>query len=917
LTSFLRLRRLLFCFICCASAGIPAAIGAEVVVPFEKFVLDNGLTVLVHEDNKAPIVAVGVWYHVGSKDEPAGKTGFAHLFEHLMFEGSENHDAPFGTLLEQAGASSMNGTTWLDRTNYFETVPTPALDLALWLESDRMGHLLGVVTQEKLDRERAVVQNEKRQGDNQPYGKVDYRILEGVFPPGHPYRHAPIGSMADLDAASVEDIHAWFENYYGAANTILVLAGDIRPDRGRTLAEKYFGDIPSGPPLTRLKTWVPEKEDTVTETMHDKVPQARSYRVWAVPGWTSKDRLLLQLTASIMGEGKSSRLYQALVDELQFAVEVSTELQPFELASLFSIDTSLAPGASISQVSEILDHEMQLFLRDGPGEDELVRAQTRIRAGIIRGLERVGGFAGKATMLAQGELYDGTPDFYRTALSWIQQATTSDVLDASRRWLSAGYYQLDVLPFGDHRPSHAGIDRSTGPPQVSGLPDLRFPAIQRAQLTNGMDVVLAQRRSVPVVSIALQFDAGYAADAGLEQGTASLALAMMEESTRFHTAQEITRDAELLGAEITTSSDLDTSRLSLTALTENLENSVALFAEVVRAPAFAPDELERQRVRWLAGIATEKSQPLSVAMRTLPPLLYGATHPYGMPFTGSGTEESVSAITRDDLEAFYQEWFRPDNATIFVVGDTTLDQVLPLLETHFGDWQAPDEPLPEKTIYEVPLPGKARVILIDRPGSEQSLILAGHLAPPTGVEQNIEIMMMNDVFGGTYSARVNQSLRAERQWSYGASTLLPDARGQRPWIVFAPVQTDRTADSVRVLLEDMESFTGSRPATAEEMNRVFRSSVFSLPARYETSDAVLSALLSNSRFNRPDDYVSTLKTRYERVRLEDIRATANAVLRPDRITWVIVGDRSRIENDVTALGIAELEFMDNDGRLIE
>ena len=893
------------------------ASGTEIDIPVEKFILNNGLTVLVHEDHKAPIVAVGVWYHVGSKDEPTGKTGFAHLFEHIMFEGSEHYNDRITKPLEQAGATSLNGTTWLDRTNYFENVPTPALELALWLESDRMGHLLGVVSQEKLDQERGVVQNEKRQRDNQPYGKVYYRVLEGLFPPGHPYRHATIGSMADLDSASLDDVHQWFKDYYGAANTVLVLAGDIEPEHGRDLAQKYFGDILAGPPLTRLKSWVPDRRDTTHEVMYDRVPHIRSYLVWAVPGWTDKDRLLLQLVASVLGDGKTSRLYQALIYELQLAVDVSVEVQPFELASLFSIDTTLTPGSSIEQVNDIIEQELRTFLADGPREDELARARTKINASVIRGLERVGGFRGKASTLAQGELYDGRPDFFKTALSWINHATPGEVRAAAQRWLSGGRYHLDVLPYGGHQPTQTTVDRAAGLPKVADLPDIRFPQIQRASLSNGMSVVLAERSAIPVVSLSLQFDAGFAADFGLKQGTASFTLAMMDESTRTRSAIEISEEAETIGAEITTASDLDTSRISLSALTENLESSIALYADVTRNPAFTTDEMERLRIRWLARIEQEKNRPVSVALRTLPPLIYGDDHAYGIPFTGSGTVKSINELGRDDLVEFYSDWIRPDNATLFVVGDTTLDQVMPMLEDSFGDWKAPRSPVPQKNIGEVSMPERGRVIIIDQPESPQSLILAAHLAPPSGVENNIDILMMNDIIGGEFSARVNQNLRVDKHWSYGAFTLLRDARGQRPWIVYAPVQSDKTAESVSELMHEFNRFLDADPASAEELTRVFHSSAFSLPGQYETSAAVLGALQANDRFGRPDDYIETLKSRFQAVNLENIQGAAEQVLHPDQITWVIVGDRSQIEDGLRKLGIAELEFMNSDGDPVE
>jgi len=909
----------LFAFLACSLLFQETLLAAEpnIDIPAAKYVLDNGLTVLIHEDHKAPIVAVGVWYHVGSKDEPAGKTGFAHLFEHIMFEGSEHYNNPISVALEQAGATSLNGSTWLDRTNYFENVPTPALELALWLESDRMGHLLGAVTQEKLDQERSVVKNEKRQRDNQPFGKVFYRIQEGLFPPGHPYRHSTIGSMEDLDAASLEDVHQWFRDYYGAANTVLVLAGDITPERGLELAARYFGHIEAGPPVSRLKSWVPERRGSTHEIMYDRVSQTRSYRLWAVPGWTGKDRLLLELAASILGDGKNSRLYQALVYEMQLAVEISASVQPFELASLFAIDTILSSDTPVSQVNDIIDQELKQFLDNGPAEDELQRAKTKINASVVRGLEQVGGFYGKASTLAQSELYDGNHGFLKTALNWINHATPEEVREAARRWLANGMHQIDVYPFGMHQTVEAGVDRTLGLPKVNDLPDIDFPLVQRAVLSNGLNVVLAERAAVPVVAVSLQFDAGYAADAGLKPGTSSFTLAMMDESTHSSSALDIEKQADALGAAISTASDLDTSRASLSALVENLGPSIDLFADVVMNPAFNQEEMERSRHRWLARIEREKSQPVSIALRTLPPLIYGPDHAYGIPFTGSGEAQSIMELEREDLVDFHRRWIRPDNATLFVVGATTLDQVLPLLENSFGKWQAPSMELPVKNIAEVSLPDQGRVIIIDQPDSTQSLILGAQLAPPTGVENNIDIQMMNDVLGGKYSSRVNQNLRTDKHWSYGAYTLLQDARGQRPWLVYAPVQSDRTADSLKELVREFTDLLDSNPITRDELTRVFRSNAYSLPGLYETSSAVLGALQANERFGRADHYVAGLKEQYEAVSLENIRGAAEQVLHPDRITWVIVGDRVQIEAEMREMGLGKLEFMDANGQFIE
>ena len=890
---------------------------AEIDIPFDKFTLDNGLTVIVHEDRKAPIVAVSIWYHVGSKDEPEGKTGFAHLFEHLMFNGSENYDDEFFAPLEQVGATAMNGTTWFDRTNYFENVPTPALDMTLWLESDRMGHLLGAITQDKLDEQRGVVQNEKRQGDSQPYGKVEYRYLEGLFPPGHPYRHSTIGSMADLDAASLDDVHQWFKDYYGAANTVLVLAGDIDTPTARALAEKYFGDIPAGPPVKRMKAMVPERALDTHEVMYDRVPHTRTYRYWAVPGRTEKENIELGLAASILGSGKNSRLYQALVYKNQLANSVSVHVEDHELTSIFTIDTKLKEGTTLDEVNRIIDFEIARFLANGPTQDELDRVKTQTNASLIRGLEQIGGFSGKATALARGELYAGDPGFFRESIGWMNNASPEDVQNAAITWLNNGHYRLDVLPFGDYKTAETQVDRSKGLPAVGTLPDLTFPEIQRAELKNGLDVVLAERHAVPVINISLQFDAGYAADSFGKPGTADFTLSMLDEGTKKRSALEISLEAEELGANISTRSNLDMSTLRLSAMRDKLTPSLELFADIVRNPTFDQAEIDRLRPRWIGRIKQEKSQPVQLALRNLPPLLYGPDHAYGIPMTGSGTEDSINALTREDMQSFHETWIRPSNGTLFVVGDTTMEEILPELEKVFGNWRENRKAVPRKNLANVDLPAQGRVFIIDKPDSPQSLILAGHVAPPTGAENNMDITTMNDILGGQFSARVNMNLREDKSWSYGAYTFMFDARGQRPWMAYAPVQTDKTMESIQELEKEFDQFLGTKPATGDELSKSVHNNVNSLPGQFETGNAVMGALLSNQRFGRSDDYVPTLKSRYEAIKLENVQGAAEQVLHPDRLTWLIVGDRKEIEDKIRGMNLGKVSIMDVDGNIIE
>ena len=892
------------------------AAAPDINLPFEQFTLPNGLRVVVHEDRKAPIVAVSVWYHVGSKDEPAGKTGFAHLFEHLMFNGSENHKGEYFEPFEKVGATGQNGTTWLDRTNYFETVPTPALDMALWMESDRMGHLLGAIDQKTLDEQRGVVQNEKRQGDNQPYGMAQYQLQYGVYPAGHPYHHTTIGSMKDLDAASLKDVKGWFSKYYGAANTVLVLAGDIDAKTAKEKVMRYFGDIKAGQPLPHIKSWVPVKSETVTEVIYDQVPQARLYREWAVPGRTTKDKAMLDLAASVLASGKNSRLYKELIYDKELATAVSAGNEPHELASTFTISVTAKPGADLKKIEKIVDRISAGFFAKGPTREELARAKTKINAGAVRGLERIGGFGGKAVTLAQGELYAGDPGFFKTRLGWLNDADTRSVQYAFREWLGQPYYQLSVLPFGKHKVVKSDVDRSTGVPAVGALPDLTFPAVQQATLDNGMKLVFAERHAVPVVNIAVQFNAGYGADQGGKLGTSSFAMSLLDEGAGKMSALELSKKLETLGAQLSAGSGLDTSTVTLSALKENLAPSLDILADVVERPTFAQDEIERTRKRWIANIAREKSQPVQLALRLLPPALYGKDHAYGVPFTGSGTVASIKSLTRADLVHFKDTWLRPDMATIFVVGDTTLDEIVPQLNRVFGNWKAPDTPKPVKNIGTVALPEHGKVILIDKKHSPQTLILAGELIAPGTSPETLTINTMNGILGGQFTARVNMNLREDKHWAYGAYTFTQNARGQRPWLVYAPVQTDKTKESLAELMKEFTAFKTTRPATAEELAKVVKNNTNSLPGRYETAAAVLGSLESSKLYDRPYDYPVTLKAKYAAMTPATVNAQSK-VIQPDKLIWIIVGDVGKIRPGIESLDLGPVEIWDADGNKIE
>jgi len=417
-------------------------------IPFKKFTLSNGLTVVVHEDKKAPIVAVNVWYHVGSKDEKEGRTGFAHLFEHLMFNGSENSDTDWFVPLERAGATGINGTTNQDRTNYFQVVPKNALEMTLWLESDRMGHLLGAIDQAKLDEQRGVVQNEKRQNENQPYGRVFQTILKAVYPVGHPYSWPVIGSIEDLNAATVDDVHGWFKTKYGAANATLVLAGDITPEKGKELAEKYFGHISAGPPQTKQSSWVAKRSDKHIQTMVDRVPQARLYKVWNIPEWGSSEADYLSVASDVLSSDKRSRLYNRLVYDERVASDISAFSFNSEIGGLFGIVASALEPEKLDYINQAIDEEMAKFLQTGPTKSELARVKTGARAGFVQGLERV---SRKADLLAKNQVFGDDPGFYKKSFERYQDATALDVIKVSQEWLSNGEYTLNSPLKGTER----------------------------------------------------------------------------------------------------------------------------------------------------------------------------------------------------------------------------------------------------------------------------------------------------------------------------------------------------------------------------------------------------------------------------------------------------------------------------------
>jgi zinc protease len=892
------------------AASAPGATMSIPDIPYTKFVLANGLTVLVHEDHKAPIVAVNSWYHVGSKNEKLGKTGFAHLFEHLMFSGSENFNYTYINAMERIGATNLNGTTNGDRTNYFENVPTSMLDYVLFAESDRMGHLLAVLDQKKLDLQRGVVQNEKRQGENQPYGVTRQLLAENTYPVGHPYSWTTIGSMTDLDAASMSDVQEWFKTYYGPNNVTLVIAGDITPEVARQKVEKYYGGIPPGPPVVKRETWIAKRTGTHRDSVQDRVPQARLYRVWNVPQADSHGEAMLDMVAQILGQGKTSRLYKRLVYKDQIATSATADDANAEIAGQFILTLTAKPGVDLKTVEAAADQELQNFLKNGPTEAELQLAKTQIFGQYARIMERIGGFGGKSDILARCQTFSGNPDCYKDYLKWVQAATPASLKKAADEWLSDGDYVLEVQPYPATLKAAAPIDRSKEPAPGSAM-SLNLPPMQKATLSNGLKIVLAERHTAPVVNFSLLVGSGYSADALAAPGTCSFAQRMLEEGTPTRDSLKIGEELESLSAEFSAGANLDFATVNLNALKANLDKSLDIYADLVLHPAFPQKEFARLQKDRLAAIQREKVTPISMGMRVMPPLLYGKTHPYAGAFLTTGTESSVSKMTREDLVKFHETWFKPNNATLLIVGDASLAEITPKLEKLFASWKSGD--IPQRQIPSVSQPPADVVYVLDRPGSGQSIILAAQIAPQYNDPDQISLDIVNDIFGGNFSSRINMNLREDKHWSYGVRSRVVAALFQRPYYSISPVQTDKTKESLTELVAEYKNIVGSKPISDAELKDEQSNATLGLPGSFETVQQLSGAYSNILQYALPDDYYNTFTQKVLAVTPDAANDVAKKYIQPSHLVWIIVGDMSKVEAGIRELNIGVVHKIDADG----
>jgi zinc protease len=893
----------------------PPAAATGPTVSFEKFVLPNGLQVILHVDRKLPIVHVNEWFHVGSKNEKPGRTGFAHLFEHEMFEGSKNAPGKYFGRAEQAGANLMeggvNGTTNTDRTNYFITVPSGSLEYVLWLESDRLATLGDYLTRENLDAQRAVVKNERRQGlENQPYGRAFKLIVENLFPAGHPYSWPVIGSHEDLTAASLEDVQDFFRRYYTPSNLSLVIAGDFDPAAAKRLVEKYFGGIPAGPPLDRPGRWVPSLSGEKVVEASDRVPQERVYMVWPSPPFYAPGDAELDLTSLILTDGLASRLQKVLVYDRQLCTTVTAFQQSMEIASLYAIVATARPGASLPEIEKVVTAEIARLAREGPAPAELARAQTKWEFNFVTGLERIGGFGGKADLLNSYNTFLGDPGRFQFDQDRYKRATTEGVRKTVALWIDTPDRLLVRFhPEQGGRAPDVALDRSR-PPALGADAPFRAPEVRSARLENGLEVFVVERRELPKVAVTFAARAGSIADPPGKEGTAYLTAETMRLGTKARGALTIETAFSDLGTSLELNTERESARLSLEVLSRNLGPAIDLLADIVRNPTFPGTEVEREKKRHLDALAQQARDARAVAARVRSMLVFGPTHAYGRAV--QGLPGTVEGVTREDLASFHRARFTPGGSALLFAGDIGLDEARALAGKAFGSWSGPP---PAEIRLTPPAPAPAgRIYLIDRQDAAQTVVTQAIPGLPRSSPDYFALTLADGVWGGGAASRLDMNLREDKGYSYGVFSALRPFRGGGIWFSAGGVQTDKTKESVAEFEKELKAIAGARPITTEEFEFQKSRIIRGYAQQFESLSRVVGRIADLWTEGMP---MTELQREYDetgKISLEAVRAAAVKYARPDQTALLLVGDRAKIERGVRELNLGEVIVLDPEGK---
>lgn len=897
---------------------------------FEKYTLDNGLEVILSEDHRLPLVAVNLWYHVGPMNEAAGRTGFAHLFEHMMFEGSRHvPGSSHAHFLEAAGATDFNGTTDFDRTNYYETLPANQLELALWLESDRMGYLPDKLDQANLSNQQDVVRNERRQStENTPYGIVDEAVYHTLFPKDHPYYPAVIGSHADIQAAKLEDVRNFFQLYYAPNNASLAIVGDFDSAKVRDLVEKYFGPLKRGQEVPRVKVVTRPITSERRLVVQDNVQLPRVYLAWLTSPIFKPGDAEADIAASVLGGGKSSRLYKKLVYEKQIALDVQASQQSLTLGSVFEIQATARPGVKPEDLEKAINEELVAFRASGPTPEELKRAQNGVETRTISGLEVLNGVA---NLLNSYNHYLGTPDFLAADIARYENATPEAIQAFAQTQMKQNQnvvvYAVSGKPdLGPEVPTPKAEQKGTTqaggapvnadaewrntPPAPGPARPLNLPVPAQFQLSNGLKVLFSERPGLPLVAASLVLRRGSGANPADHPGLASFTARMLQQGTISRSALQIADRAADLGTTINTRASYDSSRVGSGCLTRSFPDVLELLADVALHPNFPQTEIDRVRSERLAALVQEQDEPFAVATRVYSAALYGPKNSYGYP--DIGTTDSLKTISREQLEQFWQQNYQPSDAALIITGNISLADLKPLLEKQFAGWHAATTAAPA---IAAPETSDAKLILVNRADAQQTTLLLFSLGPARSTPDYPQLEIMNADLGGLFSSRINMNLREQHGYTYGAGSFFGYHRASGPFIVYSDVRTDVTALATTEMFNELRRMRDTL-MTPAELKLAKDSIAQSLPGRFERGSDAVGTFAEIFVYDLPLDYFSLLPSRINAVTAEQAQAAAQKYIVPEKVTVLAVGDRAKIEADMKKLNLGKMEIRDAEGKLV-
>ena len=868
-------------------------------IDYQKTTLSNGLDVILSQDRSLPVVAVNVWYHVGSKDEDPGRTGFAHLFEHVMFEGSKNHDQSYFDPLQRVGAN-LNGSTTADRTNYWENVPSNHLELALWLESDRMGYLLDVLTDRKLDLQRDVVKNERRQNyENRPYGMAPMLIQPALFPVPHPYHWTTIGSPEDLDNASLDDVKSFFSRFYTPNNASLAIVGDIDLDDTLDLVERYFGDIPAGPEVDRARRVDTTLQGTIDLTTHDRVQLPRLYLAWpTIPGF-SDEQPALDMVSAILGDGRSSRLYKSLVYDQRSARDVRVYHHDQEIAGEFMIQATANPDYSLEDIEAEVRRQIDDIQAGNVNERELQRAKNRIQASHVFQLERFGGFGGRADQLNYYNVMAGGPETINQDIDRYLAVTVDDVQSAAEL-LGDALIRLSILPEPQHVSTGVSIDRA-GPPEARSQPQFTPPVPNRAKLDNGLNILHVEKGGLPAVAFALVVRSGAAADPSDGSGIANLTTTMLTEGTPTRSSTQISDELEFLGSHLRNEASREHIVLTSDGLATTWRDALEIMGDVAQNANFPEHELERIRANLLTDLRRVSDNPATISARATRGVMFGPGTPYGHPLAGS--EMSVGAMSQQHLKTFFGANFRPDHSTFVIVGDVSLGDAIEAAERTFGSWNGSAAAVRAPAVSAAPKPTATTIYIADKPGAAQSVVRSGHLTIARHDPRFMSLNLLNYIFGGQFAARLNMNLRQDKGYSYGYMSTIDWNLGPSMLVAGGGVQTDVTTETVVETLKEFSDIRGERPVSDTEFLDAVDGILSSIPSQFETQYQIISQLTRIVTFDLPDDYFAGYPEMLTAVAIDDVRQAAVDLLDTEHLNIVIAGDAAVIEPGLSGLGL--------------